>query len=368
MSALALNDVHFRYTQASADTLAALDLEVAAGEAHALLGGSGAGKSTLLNLLSGLLEPSQGEILFNGSAQRPPVSQVFQFPVLYESMSAQENLAFAMNNHGHSQSQTRTRSNELAQLLEFESHGLCNLDKLRVSALSLFQKQLLAIGKALMPPEVSLVLLDEPLTAVQPSAKWSLRRALRSVQDALGVTMIYVTHDQTEALTFADRVSVLHNGRIVQSAAPQALYDTPATEYVAYFIGSPGMNLVPAQIIQGQLQVGPTGVYEGLAARLTDGPVTLGFRPEWAILDAYAEPPTTARTVGFSVQAGRYRTTDIRKGLRHGLIELQIPGLAHDPVLIVAAEPTTKVTSPWLRLLRFALFREGRLLEVVGVE
>ena len=289
-----------RYPGAGEDTLAQLSLRIARGEAHALLGSSGAGKSTLVNLLSGLLRPTAGAILFDGrdvSAVLPRdrnVAQVFQFPVLYESMTVAEILAFPLRNRGWRRTDARRRAADIAERLNLTpSLGA------RAGSLSLFQKQLVAIGRALVRPDIALVLLDEPLTAVEPALKWQLRRVIKTVQRELGATMVYVTHDQTEALTFADRISVMHDGRILQTGSPEILYEQPDHEHVAHFIGSPGMNLLPGRVEEGAFIL--AGAHIGAAAGLACGPCTIGFRPEWATLEPAGDGGIEARVTASRV-------------------------------------------------------------------
>ena len=225
MARIILSDVGFRYPNATQDTLSGLNLDIANGEAHALLGASGAGKTTLLNVLSGLLTPTSGQLLLDGrdvsqlAGRARNVAQVFQFPVLYPSLTVAENLAFPLRTRGADAAKIRDRVDYLCDEL-----SISELRDRKPRALSLFEKQLVAVGKALVLEDVSLVLLDEPLTAVQPKIKWQLRQTLRKVQRDLGVTMIYVTHDQTEALTFADRVSILTDGGILQTGTPAEVY------------------------------------------------------------------------------------------------------------------------------------------------
>ncbi len=268
MARITLDTLSFRYPGNEADTLDGLDLEIADGEAHALLGASGSGKTTLLNLLSGLLVPGSGELRFDGvevsraSGRMRNVAQVFQFPVLYDALNVADNLAFPLKVRGTSTADIERRVDRICDELE-----IGHLRARKPASLPLFEKQLVALGKALVRPDVSAVLLDEPLTAVEPRVKWRLRQALRKVHADLGVTMIYVTHDQTEALTFADRVSVLANGQLLQTGTPEELYSTPEHEFVGHFVGSPGMNFIPSTAI---------GVSDS---------ERLGFRPEWASLD-----------------------------------------------------------------------------------
>ncbi|CAN0585203.1 unnamed protein product, partial [Ectocarpus sp. 12 AP-2014] len=205
----------------------------------------GAGKTTLLNLLSGLLPPSRGQITFDDrnvselSARERNVALVFQFPVLYETKSVLDNLMFPLVNRGWTPVDARKRASDIAGELEID-----DVLNLRPNRLSLFQKQLTAIGKSLVRTDVDLVLLDEPLTAVEPAKKWRLRKMLSRFQASHGLTMIYVTHDQTEALTFASQVSVLADGRILQTGTPEDIYSRPANHFVGDFIGSPGMRFI----------------------------------------------------------------------------------------------------------------------------
>jgi len=265
---ITLENIGFRYPGASEDTLSGLSLDIAHGEAHALLGASGAGKTTLLNLLSGLFAPTTGKLLFDRAdvsqlvGRERNVAQVFQFPVLYESLNVAENLAFPLRTRGAGKAEITGRVDYICKQLD-----ISNLRDRKANTLSLFEKQLVAVGKALVRDNVSLILLDEPLTAVEPKIKWRLRQTLRKVHEDTGVTMIYVTHDQTEALTFADRVSVLTAGGILQTGTPAEIYQSPGHEFVGHFVGSPGMNFVPNSAI---------GVTTG---------ERLGFRPEWAIID-----------------------------------------------------------------------------------
>lgn len=268
MAQITLENIGFRYPGASQDTLSGLRLDIAHGEAHALLGASGAGKTTLLNLLSGLLVPTAGKLLFDGNdvsklaGRERNVAQVFQFPVLYESLTVAGNLAFPLKTRNAGRKEIESRVDYICAQLE-----ISDLRDRKANTLSLFEKQLVAVGKALVRNNVSMILLDEPLTAVEPKIKWRLRQTLRKVQEDTGVTMIYVTHDQTEALTFADRVSVLTAGGILQTGTPAEIYQSPEHEFVGHFVGSPGMNFVPNSAV---------GVTTGQR---------LGFRPEWAVID-----------------------------------------------------------------------------------
>ncbi len=330
MARIELKDLDFIYPGVTDPTLSKLNLTIQDGEAHALLGASGAGKTTLLNLLSGLLHPTRGQVLFDGSdvsaqpGRERAVAQVFQFPVLYESMTVAENLAFPLRTRGYAEAQIKERVAYIAAELELEAR----LDA-RSKALSLFEKQLTAVGKALVRPDVPLVLLDEPLTAVEPRVKWRLRQTLKKVQADLDVTMVYVTHDQTEALTFADRVSLLTVDGIVQTGTPEAVYQSPASEFVGHFVGSPGMNFVPAALLP------------------VDGE-RAGFRPEWAALEADGQIAGAVR---------RVRLLGTRSGVAEGLTTVDT---VHGDITVRGPVTASEGDRVHVRVNRYVAFAETR--------
>lgn len=367
MAGLTVDDLTYRYPGAPAATLEHLSLAIASGEAHALLGGSGAGKTTLLNLLSGLLEPTAGALRLDGRDLAPlspgarGIAQVFQFPVLYDSLSVLDNLTMPLRARGVGARARRAQADVVARQLGYADLGFGALDRVRPASLSLYQKQLLAVGKALLTPDLSLLLLDEPLTAVEPSLKWRLRQTLKAVQADRGVTMVYVTHDQTEALTFADRVSVMRDGKILQTAAPSALYDAPEHTWVGHFIGSPGLNLIDAELV-GDVLVRedwrwplPAAERCGVPGGWPAGPVQLGFRPEWGRLqlDPQAERAELLRgpIVSRSLQG-------LDADGEFGLTELALP----EPVRVrgpLTGQPGALAS---LLLSRFVLFRDQQRL------
>lgn len=256
------------------------------GKAYALLGASGCGKSTLLNIISGLLHPSQGQVLFDGKdvthlpTEQRQIAQVFQFPVVYDTMTVYDNLAFPLRNRGHDEATIQSRVNEIASMLE-----LSDVLKKKARGLTADAKQKISLGRGLVRQNVAAILFDEPLTVIDPHLKWLLRMQLKALHQRISRTMIYVTHDQTEALTFADQVVVMHNGYVVQIGTPQELFERPAHTFVGYFIGSPGMNVLPATI------AGNTAHLDGCQITLpgtyrTDGTqkLEMGVRPEFAHL------------------------------------------------------------------------------------
>src|SRR5881392_3790079 len=256
------------------------------GGAYALLGPSGCGKTTLLNLISGIVTPSRGKILFDAvditplSTQKRNIAQVFQFPVIYDTMTVGQNLAFPLRNHGVPKGEIDARVKQIADLLDLEPYLNRKATRLTADA-----KQKISLGRGLVRSDVAAILFDEPLTVIDPELKWQLRSKLKALHRELDLTMIYVTHDQTEALTFADTVVVMHDGGVVQSGTPAELFDKPAHTFVGYFIGSPGMNLIKAEVEGRRARVGG-GIIELTRAyrSLPKGNVELGIRPEFATL------------------------------------------------------------------------------------
>jgi glycerol transport system ATP-binding protein len=257
------------------------------GEAYALLGASGCGKSTLLNIISGLLHPSQGRILFNDrdvtmapTTQRN-IAQVFQFPVVYDTMTVRDNLAFPLRNRGADPAYIQERVQQIAAMIGMEA----TLDR-KARGLTADAKQKISLGRGMVREDVNALLFDEPLTVIDPHMKWELRTQLKSLHHEFGHTMIYVTHDQTEALTFADKVVVMYDGRVVQMGTPQELFETPEHTFVGYFIGSPGMNVLDAQITGDTAVLGGTQISLGKGFAPQTGKTELGVRPEFTSLQS----------------------------------------------------------------------------------
>ena len=254
------------------------------GGAYALLGPSGCGKTTLLNIISGLLTPTNGRVLYNGNdvTDLPPekrnIAQVFQFPVLYDTMSVFDNLAFPLRNRGQDSTQVNRRVHEIAEILELTPYL-----KKRAAGLAADSKQKISLGRGLVRSDVAAILFDEPLTVIDPHLKWNLRQKLKEIHEQLKLTFIYVTHDQVEALTFADKVVVMYEGEIVQIGSPQDLFENPEHTFVGYFIGSPGMNFLECTLKENTAQ------FNGVSIALDDeiaakgqkakGKLELGIRP-----------------------------------------------------------------------------------------
>ncbi|WP_262695739.1 ABC transporter ATP-binding protein [Kordiimonas aquimaris] len=286
MAAIHLKNVAHSYIESpksQADfALKQLDHVWEDGGAYALLGPSGCGKTTLLNIISGLLKPSEGCVLFGeedvtetDTSQRN-IAQVFQFPVIYDTMTVRENLAFPLRNRGVPVKEIIKRVDEVAGML-----GLGDQLDNRASGLSADMKQIISLGRGLVRSDVNAILFDEPLTVIDPHMKWVLRTKLKELHRQFGFTMVYVTHDQTEALTFADKVVVMHDGEVVQIGTPEELFAKPAHTFVGYFIGSPGMNVLPAKVD------GNDAVIDTMTIKLTQsygalsGDVEIGIRPEF---------------------------------------------------------------------------------------
>jgi glycerol transport system ATP-binding protein len=276
------------------------------GGAYALLGASGCGKSTLLNIISGLLRPSRGQVLFgDGDVTDAPtaernIAQVFQFPVVYDTMTVRQNLAFPLRNRGAEAGYVATRVQAIAAMIGMEDV----LDR-KARGLTADAKQKISLGRGMVREDVNAILFDEPLTVIDPHMKWELRTQLKSLHREFGHTMIYVTHDQTEALTFADKVVVMHEGRVVQMGTPEELFERPEHTFVGYFIGSPGMNLLDAQIDGDRALVEGVPVPLGTRYPTVKGRTQIGIRPEFVTFTDKAEGlPVTVQRVE---DVGRHR-------------------------------------------------------------
>ncbi|MEX2291131.1 MAG: ABC transporter ATP-binding protein [Mycobacteriales bacterium] len=284
MARLDLEDVAHTYV-AGADrakwALQPLWLSMEDSRTYALVGPSGCGKTTLLNVLSGLVTPTQGRVCFDGvdvtdlPTKARNIAQVFQFPVIYNSMTVYENLAFPLQCRRWEKSRIDAKVHTVAEALGLDR-------RLRQSArrLTADDKQLISLGRGLVRDDVAALLMDEPLTVIDPQLKFSLRRKIREISEQFRPTVIYVTHDQYEAMSFAQELLVMKDGVVVQQGTPEQLFEAPASTYVGYFIGSPAMNF---------LTVDPTGDDVALGGRALsaawDVPYgtysQVGIRPEY---------------------------------------------------------------------------------------
>jgi glycerol transport system ATP-binding protein len=317
----------------AAYALREVDHEWADGGAYALLGPSGCGKTTLLNIISGLLQPSHGRILFDGtdvtnlSTQERNIAQVFQFPVIYDTMTVYDNLAFPLRNRGIAEPDVDRRVREMLEIID-----LSDWSKRKAQRLTADQKQKISLGRGLVRNDVNAILFDEPLTVIDPHMKWVLRSQLKRFHKQFGFTMVYVTHDQTEALTFADKVVVMYDGQIVQIGTPTELFERPSHTFVGYFIGSPGMNVMPAEVHGTTITLGSEAIALDHAPKIAAGDkVELGIRPEFIRIGREGMPVTVTRVEDI----GR------RKIVR--------ANLAGQPIAIVASEDVELPAEPRVR-------------------
>jgi glycerol transport system ATP-binding protein len=348
------------------------------GGAYALLGPSGCGKTTLLGIISGLIRPTRGGVLYGGrdvtdaSSRDRNIAQVFQFPVVYDTMTVRQNLAFPLRNRGLPAAEIDRRVGRIAEALE-----LTELLALRTTGLTADQKQILALGRGLVRDDVAAILFDEPLTVIDPHRKWLLRRKLKEIHRQFHHTLIYVTHDQTEALTFADEVVVMQAGRVLQQGTPEQLFLQPAHTYVGYFIGSPGMNVLPCAIERSETGgSGPRGIEPaaggdgapratigdhaialspGVDRALAGGGFELGIRPEHiAVRGDGAGLPLGVTSVE---DHGRFRIVSAR--LDDLPVKLRLGPAAADEAAPPVVGHTLRVAFPPERI---CLYRDGRLV------
>ena len=278
--------------------LKSLNLDIAEGEFVVLLGPSGCGKSTLLNCIAGLLDISDGRIFIKGrnvTWQEPAergIGMVFQSYALYPHMSVEKNLSFGLSVAGTPKDEIARRIARAAEILQIEP-----LLKRKPAALSGGQRQRVAIGRALVR-DVDVFLFDEPLSNLDAKLRSELRVEIKLLHRKLKNTMIYVTHDQIEAMTLADRIAVMRGGVIQQFDAPSVIYNRPVNRFVAGFLGSPGMNF-----LEGRLEDGEGGwlfATDGIFIPLSTydfernpqaGPATFGIRPEHIALNSGEDWP-----------------------------------------------------------------------------
>ncbi len=267
-----------------------VSLRIGSGEFLVLVGPSGCGKSTLLRMIAGLEEVTGGTIAIDGRdvTDLPPrsrdIAMVFQTYALYPHMSVRDNLGYGLKVRKTPKREAADRVEKVAELLGLESL----LDR-RPAALSGGQRQRVAMGRAIVR-EPKAFLMDEPLSNLDAKLRVSMRAQLSALHTRLGTTTIYVTHDQIEAMTLGQRVAVMRDGRVQQVDAPQALYARPANLFVSAFIGSPAMNLVEAEIADGELRFGGFRIPVQAGAAPQSGRVIAGLRPEAFEDAAFADP------------------------------------------------------------------------------
>ncbi|WP_018607626.1 ABC transporter ATP-binding protein [Uliginosibacterium gangwonense] len=298
MADVVLKGIHKSYGEVK--TLHGIDLEIADGEFIVFVGPSGCGKSTLLRSIAGLEDISAGELYIGGRQvnDEPParrgVSMVFQSYALYPHMNVAENMAFGLHLAGYTKAQQRAAVENAARILQIE-----HLLERKPKALSGGQRQRVAIGRAIVrKPDV--FLFDEPLSNLDAALRVQMRIEIAKLHKQLAATMIYVTHDQVEAMTLADRIVVLNAGLVEQVGAPLELYHNPATLFVAGFIGSPKMNFLEATVVSGNAQSATVALPQGTQLQasvdasgvVVQSKVTVGFRAEHVELVGAGQAPS----------------------------------------------------------------------------
>ncbi|WP_176082564.1 sn-glycerol-3-phosphate ABC transporter ATP-binding protein UgpC [Martelella sp. HB161492] len=257
-----------------------VDISIRDGEFIVLVGPSGCGKSTLLRMVAGLEDISEGTISINGRVVNTidpadrDIAMVFQNYALYPHMTVYNNLAYGLKNRGTPKAEITARVQEAARMLEIEQY----LER-KPRALSGGQRQRVAMGRAIVRKPAAF-LFDEPLSNLDAKLRVTMRGEIKRLQKRLGTTSLYVTHDQLEAMTLADRLVVLNAGRIEQIGTPLKVYHEPASTFVASFIGAPAMNLMDGHIEGGNLRIGDQTIDLGGVAEGLSGNVTIGIRAE----------------------------------------------------------------------------------------
>ncbi len=321
------------------------------GKTYALLGPSGCGKTTMLNIISGLLRPSQGQVLFDDQdmtqvpTARRNIAQVFQFPVIYQSKTVFENLAFPLQCRQWDKARMTARVNEIAEML-----GLTSRLGRPARGLTVDEKQLISLGRGLVRDDVAAILMDEPLTVIDPQMKFELRRRIKQAHSYAKVTVVYVTHDQNEAMTFADEILVMKDGTVVQRGTPEELFERPVNTYVGNFIGSPGMNFLPLQADGSALSLAGRRLADrpdGCAA----GNITLGVRPENIVFTHPSDERGLAATVESVEDHGSVRVVDVSIGAVRARMKL------------AREKPIAPLSSSVpVRFSRYCLYHDGQLI------
>ena len=286
-----------------------------AGRTYALVGPSGCGKTTMLNIISGLVTPKQGKVLFDGSdvtalkTEKRNVAQVFQFPAIYRSMNVFDNLAFPLVCRNWDKDRIKSRVNEVAEIL-----GISNKLNRAAWRLGVDEKQLVSLGRGLVRDDVSVLLMDEPLTVIDPQLKFLLRKRIKEANDELGSTIIYVTHDQYEAMTFAEELLVMSDGEVVQQGTPEQLFEAPVNDYVGYFIGSPAMNFLDVEAASGGVSLAGHKLKVATSVPGQTGTLRLGIRPEYVSLASSKSANTLSASVRTVQDQGNTRVVTCEVG------------------------------------------------------
>jgi multiple sugar transport system ATP-binding protein len=362
-SGIRLERVTKRY-RGNVEAVRDVTLHVEPGEFMVLVGPSGCGKSTLLRMIAGLEDVTRGSVFIGDKdvtdelPQQRDVAMVFQSYALYPRMNVKRNMGFGLRMRGTAKRDRERRVADVAHVL-----GLEHLLERRPAALSGGQRQRVAMGRAIVR-EPQVFLMDEPLSNLDAKLRVSMRSQLSLLHQRLGVTTVYVTHDQIEAMTLGQRVAVLRDGLLQQCDTPQILFRNPVNLFVAAFIGSPSMNFVQAQVAGGRVRFGDVELPLPAGLDLGERPVTLGVRPtafapgsgngwpELTVEPAVIEDLGDERYVIFNVAAPRVDTDAVRAAL---------DARTADDALLLAAEERARFT---IRLPSDALVTLGEPLRV----
>jgi glycerol transport system ATP-binding protein len=279
-----------------------INMQWETGRSYALVGPSGCGKTTILNIISGIVKPYQGQILFDDAdvtklpISKRNVAQVFQFPTIYKSMTVFENLSFPLVCRDWEKDKIRERVGDVAEQIGI-SH---KLDR-SANKLGADEKQLISLGRGLVRDDVTALLMDEPLTVIDPQLKFELRKRIKQIIQGKNITVVYVTHDQYEAMTFADELLVMSLGRLVQQGTPEELFEKPNSKYVGNFIGSPAMNFLRGKNDGGTTKVGDQKLVSvSNISQSHSSDVELGIRPEHvSVVDNVSENVIVADFISY---------------------------------------------------------------------
>jgi len=294
------------------------------GKLSAILGPSGCGKTTAMRIIAGLLHPTYGKVYFDQKdvTDLPPekrnVAMVFQFPVVYSIMTVYENLAFPLRVKKLSKDQIDKEVKRVAEFL-----GIQQFLHLKPVGLPADLKQKIALGRAMIK-QADILILDEPLTNIDPSARFELREKILEVKRETGATILYVTHDQAEALTLADLIAVMKDGKILQFASPEDVYNHPANTFIAWFLGNPGMNLLKGTLeskdyktyveLEGIRIELPATISTEILDRISTNEVIFGIRPEQIEVSLESKPNYIYAKVSIVEDTGMLRIATLNIG------------------------------------------------------
>lgn len=279
-----------------------ISMTLESGKSYALVGPSGCGKTTILNIISGIVDPFQGQVFLDEvdvtklpTAKRN-VALVFQFPTIYKSMTVEQNLAFPLVCRKWEPAKIKARVGDIAEQI-----GISHKLNRSASKLGADEKQLISLGRGLVRDDVTALLMDEPLTVIDPQLKFELRKKIKQIIAGKEITVVYVTHDQYEAMTFADELLVMSLGKLVQRGTPEDLFERPNSKYVGNFIGSPAMNFFKAELVDGFAQIGSYKLEAAIdLKKLSDRYLEFGIRPEYVkVAGGPGDNVLTADFIGF---------------------------------------------------------------------